>query len=820
MHRKHKHCKPENKTQTQFRGTLDCKIEGCSFVAANFSALCSHLKIHIRDGKKVYCPYDNCCKYFRVRSSFSAHISRKHTQVATAQMSSPSEIISGTPEYNLCLSTTDCHEEEESVEHDSFLHNLAQLYLKMHAKMQLPANTIQYIIEGFQHVHTSSLADFFDKLKGKLLELNIPQTKIDQIIHSLSKEDLFTLYNEGPLRSDKTRKTFYKQHFEYTEPKQIYLGTDTAGKERFCQYVPIKETLQTLLRQSSVKEQCSQSRCHNSGDMVLEDVMDGQHVKENSLLKSTSSLSLILYQDAFEVTNPLGSGKKKHKILAVYMSLGELQPHNRSLVDPMQLVLLCRENDFKTFGLEKVFSSIITDLKDLEDAGIDTDDGIRKASLISICGDNLGSHCIGGFCENFSSSIHFCRYCLINRSDFQKTPLKLGPKRTVEVHKENVKQLSTTGQDVVQGVKFDSPFNSLKHFHVCTGLPPCLGHDLFEGVVSNDLALYIDHLVKQEKQFTYAQLNRCITQFKYLGSDCPNKPCEVKADGKRLSGSAAQNWCLLRLLPLLVGSRIKNPMDSQVWQLCLQLKEMVELICAPKIHHNQVAYLKTITEEYVNLRCSLFPDHKLKPKHHYLLHYSDLILHFGPLIRLWTLRFESKHSYFKECARKLHNFVHLCKTLAERHQLLQAYLCSGSVFPSIIQAVGEVSEYDEQLYCGGIQEAVRAAGFSKEIMSEVSAVVYKGTKYSKGLVVALKSNDQDFLFGKISVILISHTQVHFVVDMLQSVLLIDLGLHCLGNSEERFLCVHADSLCDYYPLPIYQASGLNVVSLHHAICFF
>lgn len=168
--------------------------------------------------------------------------------------------------------------------------------------------------------------------------------------------------------------------------------------------------------------------------------MDGRHVKENSLLKSTSSLSLILYQDSFEVTNPLGSGKKKHKILAVYMSLGELQPHNRSLVDLMQLVLLCRENDLKTYGLEKVFSSIITDLKDLEDTGIDTDDGIRKASLISICGNNLGSHCIGGFCENFSSSIHFCRYCLINRSDFQKTPLKLGPKRTVEVHKEIVKQ--------------------------------------------------------------------------------------------------------------------------------------------------------------------------------------------------------------------------------------------------------------------------------------------------------------------------------------------------------------------------------------------
>lgn len=169
------------KKKSQSRGTLACNIKGCSFVADSLSALYAHLRSYIRDGKKVYCPFDNCQKYFRVRSSFSAHISRKHSQVATAQMSSPSK-ISGAPECELCFSTEDHEEDVEHDEHESFLHNLAQFYLKMHAKMQLPASTIQCIIEGFQHVHTSSLADFFDKLKEKLLELNIPQTKIDQII--------------------------------------------------------------------------------------------------------------------------------------------------------------------------------------------------------------------------------------------------------------------------------------------------------------------------------------------------------------------------------------------------------------------------------------------------------------------------------------------------------------------------------------------------------------------------------------------------------------------------------------------------------------
>lgn len=96
-----------------------------------------------------------------------------------------------------------------------------------------------------------------------------------------------------------------------------------------------------------------------------------------------------------------------------------------------------------------------------------------------------------------------------------------------------------------------------------------MGHNLFEGVVPNDLALYIKHVVTQEKHFTYAQLNRSIAQFKYLENDSLSRPCEVKGGCYKLAGSSAQNWCLLRLLPLLVGDWIKNPMDSQVWQLRL-----------------------------------------------------------------------------------------------------------------------------------------------------------------------------------------------------------------------------------------------------------
>jgi len=68
-----------------------------------------------------------------------------------------------------------------------------------------------------------------------------------------------------------------------------------------------------------------------------------------------------------------------------------------------------------------------------------------------------------------------------------------------------------------------------------------------------------------------------------------------------------------------------------------------------------------------------------------MAHYAELILRFGPLIRLWTIRFESKHCNFKKCARSVQNFRNVYHSLAERHQLVQAYLSAGDILRTEIQ---------------------------------------------------------------------------------------------------------------------------------------
>lgn len=121
-----------------------------------------------------------------------------------------------------------------------------------------------------------------------------------------------------------------------------------------------------------------------------------------------------------------------------------------------------------------MFGPLVRDLRDLEEAGVELDSGqIIQGAVLAIAGDNLGSHMISGFTEDFSRSKHFCRYCVIDRETFKNSPTELGLPRTKQSYKNSVIELTRSPQLAdVHGIKFDSVFNILKHFHVCDpGLP-------------------------------------------------------------------------------------------------------------------------------------------------------------------------------------------------------------------------------------------------------------------------------------------------------------------------------------------------------------
>ena len=79
---------------------FECSLQHCGFKFGTSKRLVSHLKQHIKEGFSVKCPYLGCNFCYRVVSSFSAHLSCKHTAGYTQ--------ISCKYRYGLWLSSMNC----------------------------------------------------------------------------------------------------------------------------------------------------------------------------------------------------------------------------------------------------------------------------------------------------------------------------------------------------------------------------------------------------------------------------------------------------------------------------------------------------------------------------------------------------------------------------------------------------------------------------------------------------------------------------------------------------------------------------------------
>lgn len=810
-----------------------CPIQLCKAEFSDQKLYFLHIQKHFGDGFSIQCPIKNCTSTCCSKQSFCTHISRYHKKIRFDELLSDSNnqhtgcdrsiaMCSNIPRLSIevdivnngtgSVGNMDC---DESL----FLRNMACFYLKLEAKFLVPVSTIKFIVEELNNMNHISTDYLMMNLKEKLYNKGLEETAISGICDEIKDTNLLKITQEcGPLRTSYRRRQFYKENLNFIEPKPIHLGKRN-NKDCSYYYIPVIETISAMLKNNSVKEMFNKAQATEPG--IFQDYTDGYVYKNNPLFQASNSIRLILYQDAFELVNPLGSAKKLYKILAVYLVLGNMPSYCRFRTDSMQLVLLCFEKDFVYFGKDKVFARLVYDLQLLEN-GISFHGHFMTGSLLFMLGDNLGSHGVGGFIENFSGGKYICRFCSCTRKNWIKKKYRMSefPLRTVASYKNDVTYLKRHPDEGERhGVKFDSPLNKLQYFHVCLpALPPCLAHDLFEGIVQWDVPLILNVLIKERKWLTLETLNKRILSFPFTDEDITNKPAAVPLKCKKLSGHAVQNWSLLRYLPLIIADKVQN---DKAWSLLLLLQEIVEVICAPKIMGGQIEYLEDLINDYLMTRKKLFPQSPERPKHHYLCHYPWLIQQCGPLIHLWTLRGESKHSYFRRCMRSSQNFINPLLSLCERHQLLQSYLSTGDLYSSGIK-IDKSEPFDSNLYSHSIVSAVTNC---IELQSHLHDLCIcfkaevKGTLYKKNLAVIVGIGDyvMELIFGKIMFVLISKSQDVFLMVQLYSSsfnsLLRAYELQDSGNIK----CCSLNSLLDYFPMTIYEVSGVKCIKLKHSI---
>lgn len=800
---------------------LSCDL--CSFSEpSDINKYFSHLKTHLRNRELVKCPFEGCLFQSSVLSTFTAHRSRNHKFSSfetfrpqlLVQLTGTAPLIEQGFVSDTVFESDFVFEEEPECEHGKTIQNqLGSLFLRMQALLHVSNSAVQEIIDELFDIGEFAYQNIKTVI-DKVLKDN--SVTVDALVVASLTEELQTLNplrflsRYGPLGTERKRQSFYRKNFTVIKPVEYVLNAQ--DKHTFV-YVPFIDLLSKLLERNEI-HQTLKSSSQQEGHYGS--FKDGEYCKENKILSEELSIAIGLYIDDFELCNPLGTSKKKHKVCGIYWVIANLPVRLRSTLSSIYLSVLCKTVHIKEYGYSRVLEPLINDLELLEREGVFVQSlgSHVKGTVSYVSADNLGAHSLAGFLESFNVD-NFCRFCLANRVDIQQRDVRSGSftLRTPELFDVAVNVLKQGDVSSVDGVKKDCPLNRLSHFHCAKGFPPDFLHDALEGIVPVELCICLSDLIAK-KYFALDDLNCRIRTFPLQFYDNTNRPQIIPSNFKKngtIGGNGHENWTLLRFLPLLVGHLV--PEGEKAWHIILELKDIIELLASSSFTTETLCYLQAKISDHRQLLLEVFPGTKLRPKHHYLEHYPMLIKKFGPLIEFWTIRFEAKHSFFKKVVRDSGNFKNVLHTLATRHQLMLAYhLEMPSVFKPSIKT-GQVSVVPVDILDNPVRVAILNKFNSLFSVSLTSVAHVNGTKYSNGMLLSFGHTSGLPDFGRLLEICLVDSRIFFILEMFTSGFLDHLRCYQLiKNDPAVIVVVLPDQLNDYIPLAAYLVNGKLLVT--------
>lgn len=826
--------------------SFTCYVPNCTEKFIHLEKYLKHLNTHFNDESSIQCPFKSCSKSYDMYPSYKSHISRNHSGQIIASLIrgydglTQNEVsVSGELATNECPIDAKNHSFTASCDYNTKTENSASnlnpnspnlnetksmsdemetrisndlllFYLNLYGKHFIPQCLIQEIIDTFISIHELDI----DNLKSQLSHRLSESTSLDCLQIKLILEDIFESdimsklhsVDHGIFRSKYSRKKYLlDNNMFYIEPISHFLGQNKLKKKCYFHVVPIEMSIKAILKDKHFFEA---KNCKSSEPDTLNDYCDGEFLnslQDPSIHSECQMIDILFYQDEFENVNPLGAAKKNQKILAFYFCLGQIHPKFRSNCNQMQLALLCKSVDVEFFGLETILRPMVNELKRLE-KGFQFNGQKYKCRLVYFAGDHLGHHTLAGLQRNFSNG-YICQYCNIHMSDLSKGKYhcKHFNKKTKEIYANIV---SSNIPDL--GIQKNSILNELDTFHVMNQMLPCVGHDWLEGVISYDFQQCIKYFV-DKKIFTVDQFNLGIAQFKFSSCENQNRPSFVNATKNKLTGSACQIWNLARFFHFFISPQEEN--HTKIWEFIYSAQSITNILMAHQISRQQVAILDVLIDEYLEQRLDLFPNETLKPKHHYMTHYPQLILLFGPPIKFWTLRYESKHRYFKRCSRSFCNYKNITKTLALCHQDYQTGFQLNTYFDTSVSS-SSFLPLNLNLYSDCVRKSLPSENFF-----ECEQIELFGHCYRTGLFLPVKVIDSScIIFGKICSIFVDEqkTEVYFLLSQYLSFCKYSPNtyfLHSAGDTN----CFSLKSIPDFHPLSVYNFEGECCIVLKNAI---
>uniref|UniRef100_H2Y2P4 C2H2-type domain-containing protein n=1 Tax=Ciona intestinalis TaxID=7719 RepID=H2Y2P4_CIOIN len=796
----------------------------CCGLKLNKQELLMHLRNDHHSKVSVFkCKIYVCNRIYSSIRSYEKHLNRSHSEIiySTAHSTGNGEEENLAPDYN-CEVGASLNDESACIptqlaslsDEGTFVKNFVTFCLKLKEAYVLSHATYLKIMNDMVALFSSFHKDVLNFQHIN----NTSSSALDQT------EYLFD-------------KTFLSGVWEKLQSKTIFLGycesiglvksrTISLGDKSF-QYVPVLSTLKNFLQHPDVWHEINKMEEASSSKEVLSNYTDGDHFKQHTYFKGEKRfLRLHFYCDELELCNPLGSSKKKNKLMCIYYYIGNIGTKHCSSLSNIFAAILVTSSLLEVYGFSSILEPLIKDLKQLEREGLAlrvSENSHRVfGTLATVSADNLGAHDIAGFRKCFSSG-RICRFCMCMHNELKtKKDEDSFVLRTSATHNMYVsyvqKDPSLTS---AYGVARSCPLAELSGFCPTSAFPPDIMHDCMEGVIPKFLSGLFRHF-KTSGLCSFVFLNAKIQQFKFGKCDIKNKPrClpagnVIHSDGS-LKLSASESWCLFRLLPIIIGDAI--PDCDPGWQLLLLLSEILEIVFAPNVILEETEYLKAIIQEFYWGVVKFSPS-LIVPKFHFMLHYPRLLKYYGPLRHLWCMRFESFHRKVKRIVKNTQNFKNVCCTVAERLQLKKCYehgdkYCLNNDLTCERQKHINLSQLPLNVQTFLLNDIGLTSASDLYV---ATSVTLNGIVYCAGYVFVVDIIDDVPVFVKVVMILITENATILYGNYLKPISF-NHHLRCFSVQEtEETIFLKPGSQAILHPLDMYKISGNLYIRLSYRLC--
>ena len=266
-----------------------------------------------------------------------------------------------------------------------------------------------------------------------------------------------------------------------------------------------------------------------------------------------------------------------------------------------------------------------------------------------------------------------------------------------------------------------------------------------------------------------------------------------------------------------------NPrlVQEKAFSMILDLSKIVMKIMASQIREYEVSLLQQEIISYLNDRKIMFEEFPRfmsspKPKTHFVSHYPEAIILYGPARNFWTARHESKHRVGKSLAVSGKNFINISKTISERQQMRLASVYYNGIINSrsviINSQVRRKTDLSQKEKNSPIFKEILE--FCDEKTLILKEIIFKNQKYETEDVVILENGVQILKIGLIQAIIFKDDDVYFLVYRYTAIRTV-LGFYRTTEFDNNLFFIRANQLADSKPLIMHGVVLKFEFCLHH-----